>query len=209
MELTNAVRILLLRHGQSTWNAEGRWQGWADPPLSPAGREQADRAGAAIATRLATAGGPGVARVVSSDLRRARETAQIVARHLGAGEPEVDSGLRERDVGEFSGLTRAEIEARWPGLLAGPGPHAAPGAEPLEAFTERVLAALRRVTEPWPVLAVTHGGAIRAVERHAGDPDGRPPANLAGRWVTLDGPGPNPALELGEPVDLLTSGATA
>ena len=68
-----AARVLLIRHGQSTWNADGRWQGWADPSLSPEGRTQAEAAAVALG-----AAGEQFAGVVSSDLARARETAARV-----------------------------------------------------------------------------------------------------------------------------------
>src|SRR5256885_12101092 len=87
-----AKRILLVRHGESVWNAEGRWQGAANPPLSDAGREQAR----ALAEAVRDAGIDGI---VASDLDRAHETAQIVAGVLGLPQPSIDSGWRERDVG--------------------------------------------------------------------------------------------------------------
>src|SRR5258705_386351 len=83
----------------STWNADGRWQGWADPSLSEAGRDQAD----AAATLLADAGETFPGGVVSSDLARARETADIVAVAMSLGEVRLDPALRERDVGAWSG----------------------------------------------------------------------------------------------------------
>jgi len=98
------------RHGQSTWNAEGRWQGQADPPLSALGRVQAE----ALAEALA---GAGIALLAASDLARARETAAIVGARLGLA-PVLEPALREHDVGAWSGLTRTEVEARWPAELA-------------------------------------------------------------------------------------------
>src|SRR5919107_550504 len=70
------ARLLLVRHGESTWNATGRWQGWADPPLSDLGRAQAEAAAPAAAP---------VDAVVSSDLRRARETAELMAARVDGG----------------------------------------------------------------------------------------------------------------------------
>lgn len=172
-------RILLLRHGQSTWNAEGRWQGWADPPLSPAGRTQA----AAAAVLLA---GHGIEAVASSDLRRARETAEIIADALGIENVLVEPGIRERDVGEWSGLTRTDIDARWPGMLTAWRSGqllALPGGE--GNINERVVAGISRILDQVGdrvTLAVTHGGVIRGLVRHlGGDPD--LVANLAGRWI--------------------------
>src|SRR5437667_11321226 len=98
--------LLLARHGETDWNREGRWQGWADPPLNEAGREQAR----ALAEQLRTM--PFDA-VYSSDLRRAHETAEIVGRphHVPI---RVDRDLREIDIGSWSGLTRAEIDVQFP-----------------------------------------------------------------------------------------------
>jgi len=175
-----ATRILLLRHAQSEWNAAGRWQGWADPPLSPAGEEAA----------VAAAADPvfdGVDRTVSSDLRRARRTAVLLA--AGRAWPHVRTfrGLRERGAGQWTGLTRPAIEDGWPGALAEPVA-AIPGGESPAAVTARAVATLHRIAEAWPgatVVAVTHGALIRLVEQHAGGAPA-PVANLAGRWVDVD-----------------------
>jgi probable phosphoglycerate mutase len=170
------TRVLLARHGQSAWNAEGRWQGHADPPLSPLGLRQAGSAAASVGQ---------VAAVVSSDLQRARSTAELIAERIGAGPVEVDARLRERDAGEWTGLTRAEIERQWPGYLsAGRRP---PGFELDEAILGRVLEALAGVHAAHPgqrVLAVAHGGVIRALERQFGVDDGLVP-NLGGRIVDV------------------------
>src|SRR5690349_15996562 len=98
--------LLLARHGETDWNREGRWQGWADPPLNELGRRQATR----LAEQLRTI--PFDA-VYSSDLRRAHETAEILAAPH-AVPIVVDPALREIDIGSWSGLTRAEIAARFP-----------------------------------------------------------------------------------------------
>ena len=161
------TRILLARHGETDWNRVGRWQGHADPPLNDAGRGQA----AELAERLA---GDGIAAIYSSDLRRASQTARVVADRLGLAVVE-DAGLREIDVGSWSGLTRAEVEqgfpegyARW---LEGEIGH---DGETREELTERVVGAVERMAAQHPddtILAVTHGGAIRALRRYAdGDP---------------------------------------
>src|SRR5215211_9126850 len=98
--------ILLARHGETDWNREGRFQGHADPPLNRTGRAQAfDLSRALAAEKLAA--------MYSSPLRRALETAEIVAASHGL-EPVTVDGLREVDVGSWSGLTRAEIEQRFP-----------------------------------------------------------------------------------------------
>jgi probable phosphoglycerate mutase len=179
------TRVLLARHGQSAWNAEGRWQGHADPPLSPLGVRQAGSAAGAVGQ---------VAGVVTSDLQRARATAELIAERIGVGPVRVDARLRERDAGEWTGLTRPEIERRWPGYLdAGRRP---PGFELDEAILGRVLDALADVHAAHPgerVLAVAHGGVIRALERQFGVDDGLVP-NLGGRvvdvhqhWLTAGG----------------------
>lgn len=171
--------ILLVRHAQSEWNALGRWQGWADPPLSALGREQARHAADAV--------GP-VDVVVSSDLRRALDTAAIIARSVGASEPVVIPSLRERHVGRWTGLTRAEIDRRWPGALSGPTPEP-PGGETVAHLLERMLATMAELAAAYDrhrVLAVSHGGSIRSLERHFGI-DPAPLPNLGGVEVTVEG----------------------
>lgn len=167
--------LLLARHGETTWNAEGRWQGHADPPLSDRGKWQA----ADLAQRLA---GDGIAAVVSSDLWRARETAAIVAGVLGLDVGE-DRDLREIDVGSWSGLTRAEVAERFPeGFARWQAGEIGHDGETREELTARVVAALLRVAAAHPgerVLVVTHGGAIRAARRAATGSAGEPVANCA------------------------------
>ncbi|MDP8975572.1 MAG: histidine phosphatase family protein [Actinomycetota bacterium] len=173
------ARLLLVRHGQSAWNAESRWQGWADPPLSDLGATQA----AALASALAPLELEGV---VSSDLQRARRTATIVAGALRLA-VQTDPALRERDVGAWSGHTTTEIERHWPqqlaawraGRLAGP-----PDGETDDTMAVRVIEALLRLLARAedPLLVVTHGGLIRLVERRLGlEPSSTP--NLSGRWI--------------------------
>lgn len=168
------TRLLLVRHGESTWNADGRWQGQADPPLSSLGERQATEA----ATRV-----DGFDAIWSSDLARARQTAEIVASRLEI-DVRLDARLRERDAGEWQGHTRAEIDEQWPGYLAsGRRP---PGYESDEALLARVLAAIAEIGGAHPresVLVVVHGGIVRTLERHLGeDLHGLLP-NLGGRWV--------------------------
>jgi probable phosphoglycerate mutase len=151
--------ILLARHGETDWNREGRFQGHADPPLNGLGRRQAGE----LATRLAAT--PFDA-VYSSDLARARETAEILAASHGVPVV-VDPGLREVDVGSWSGLTRAEIAERFPGADHHDG-------ETREQHLARVLAAVERIARDHPgerILIVSHGGSLRALRRHCtGDP---------------------------------------
>ncbi len=147
--------ILLARHGETEWNREGRYQGWADPSLNELGRRQAR----ALAEQLR---GTPFDAVYSSDLRRAHETALTVAAPHGV--PVVaDPGLREVDVGSWSGLTRAEIEERFP--------HAAHhDGETREQHLARVLETVERIARLHPrgrILIVSHGGSLRALRRHA------------------------------------------
>lgn len=185
------TRLLLTRHAQSEWNAAGRWQGQADPPLSDLGRDQAFRAAASVGA---------VDGIVASVLERARHTADIIAEAVGVGPVVSTSLLIERDAGEWSGLTRPEIDERWPGYLA--GDRRPPGYEPDDQFLARVLAGLHALAEHFgagtDVLVVAHAGVIYAVEAHQGEPFERIP-NLSGRWVSTDGA----ALELGPRVHLL------
>lgn len=153
--------VWLIRHAESVWNALGRWQGQADPGLSARGREQA----AALARRLA---GAGLEAVVTSDLRRARETAALLADALGLP-VEIDARLRERDLGSWSGLTTPEIAGRWPEAFArvqARDPDVRPGGgESLAEVAARARAFLRGLAArpPARVALVTHGGLIRTL----------------------------------------------
>jgi broad specificity phosphatase PhoE len=169
------ARLLLVRHGESEWNAVGRWQGWADPPLSELGRRQAELAARAIG---------GVDAVAASDLQRALATAELIADDLGVGPVLVDAALRERDAGEWTGLTRKQIEQQWPGALAnGERPD---GYEGDAALLERVLPALLKLqAQGDTILVITHGGVIGAVDRHLDLPHERTP-NLGGRVVDVE-----------------------
>lgn len=154
------VNLLVVRHAESVWNLDGRWQGHANPPLSVAGTMQA---------RDAAANLNDVECIVSSDLDRARETAEIIAESLGAGPVTTDSGWRERDVGLWQGLTSEQIERDYPGALAaGDYP---PGWESDESLIERVLAASHRIAArvtSGDVLVVSHAGVIYTLERYFG-----------------------------------------
>jgi broad specificity phosphatase PhoE len=175
------TRILLARHGETDWNRLGRWQGHADPPLNEKGRHQA----AELAARLA---GDGVTAIYSSDLMRASQTAAVVADRLGLDVVE-DRGLREIDVGSWSGLTRAEVEQRFPvGYARWLGGEIGHDGETREQLTERVVGAVRRIAAEHPdgtVLVVTHGGAIRALRRHAAGDPGDPIENCGTSSLAL------------------------
>lgn len=156
--------ILLARHGESDWNATKRWQGWADRPLTDLGREQARE----LATRLSDTD---LNAVYASDLQRARETAEIVARTKGLV-VETTPDLREVDVGSWSGLTRAEAEQRFPDQYARwlAGGEGWEDGETYEQLGERVLRALHAIAAKHDgdrVLLVAHGGSIRAIHAAA------------------------------------------
>ena len=192
------ARLLLIRHGESTWNARGLWQGQADPPLSERGEAQARLAAEELAALA-------LERVVSSDLRRASRTAEIISELLGLGEVVLDSGLREIDVGDWSGLSRAEIETKWPGMRVAWSENrlpAAPGGELLSSFTERIVAAMQRaalLSAAGPVLVIGHSKVVSMLERFAGlDP--LRATHLAGRWFRFE---PMGRLRGLEPVNLL------
>jgi broad specificity phosphatase PhoE len=198
------TRVLLVRHGQSEWNALGRWQGQADPPLSDLGRLQARHAARTIGA---------VDAIVASDLQRATETAAILSEELGIGPVVVDPDLRERHAGEWQGLTRSDIDRDWPGYLAPPSvgaptpddawaPRRPPGWEPDHRLLARATTALARVHAAVPegeVLVVTHGGLIYTVEESLGASHQRI-ANLGGRWLDI---GPDGSWHLGERVVLV------
>jgi probable phosphoglycerate mutase len=151
--------ILLARHGETDWNSERRWQGHADRPLNEVGREQARELAETLTDRAIDV-------VYSSDLLRAHETALIVGERLGLP-VSVDAGLREVDVGDWSGRVHSEIEGldpdgyrRWR-----EGGKGWAGGESYEEMGERVVAAVLRLAARHPgetVLIVTHGGSIRA-----------------------------------------------
>ncbi len=175
------ARVTLIRHALSAWNVEGRWQGQADPPLSPEGRAQASWAASMM--------GP-VDLVITSDLARARQTGELLA---PGTTHRIEPLLREFDVGHWSGRTRAEIMQEWPdelaafdaGQLSRP-----PGGESRADFDARVLAAASRVAticasegrpqhpsrpsfdgDPVRAVVVSHGGVVRALARLLGRAD--------------------------------------
>ena len=170
------VNLLVVRHAESVWNLDGRWQGQADPPISEPGAAHA---------RLAATNIDGVSRIVSSDLRRASSTAEIIAETLGAEPVIIDAGWRERTVGSWQGLTTAQIESRYPGALAaGDYP---PGWESNESLLDRVLAAIHRTAArvvSGDVLVVSHAGVIYTLEQHFGC-DFERIGNLGGRRLLV------------------------
>jgi 2,3-bisphosphoglycerate-dependent phosphoglycerate mutase len=153
------TEFLLIRHGETDWNRDRRFQGHADPPLNETGRGQAE----VLAAELA---GEGIGFVYTSDLARARETAEIIAASLGADVVALRD-LREVDVGEWEGLTWPEIEQRFPEGARNWHEHGYgwEAGESYDELGERVVAALERIAADHPaqrVLIVGHGGTIRA-----------------------------------------------
>jgi probable phosphoglycerate mutase len=168
-----SARILLVRHGQSTHNAQARLQGQADPPLSDAGRAEAELLKAAL---------PPFARerVVTSDLQRAAQTAAL----LGYPDARRDPRLREIDVGSWEGRPLADFpagpETAWRG-----GELQAPDGESWNDLVARVGAALDELVasgESW--LVVCHGGVVRAALSHVTGADPRRVAGPANASVT-------------------------
>lgn len=155
-------RLYLLRHGETTWNKEGRIQGHLDPPLSRLGVEQAHR----LADRLA---GEAIDAVFSSDLQRARVTAEVLA--AGHGLPvRTTRLLREACLGCWQGLTADEVLASFPeqhkAYREDPVANRPRGAESLDEVIARCDAFLHelRTQESFSVIAVTcHGGSVRGL----------------------------------------------
>lgn len=161
----NRTQLLLVRHGQTPWNASGRWQGNGDPGLTELGREQAELLARGLAARQDRAW----RRIVSSDLKRAQETASILSRVLSL-EIESDPRFRELDVGRWTGLTRAEIQERDPDILRDferGDPSVRPGGgESRIDIRVRARGALRDWTTRYggeAMILVVHLGVIRAL----------------------------------------------
>lgn len=161
-----ATRIIAIRHGETAWNVDTRIQGQLDIGLNETGHWQAQRLARAMADECLDA-------VYSSDLARARETAQVLANGVGL-EVRVDSDLRERGFGIFEGLTYAEIERRFPDEArrwrqrdASFGPA---GGERLQGFYQRAVGAVAAIAarhRGQHIAVVTHGGVLDALYRAA------------------------------------------
>jgi broad specificity phosphatase PhoE len=163
------TRVLLIRHGETHWNRDRRWQGQANIELSDEGRLQATRLAASL-SKLE----PSLRVIYSSDLRRAHDTAHELAAVIGTGVV-VDPAWREIAVGSWTGLRRDEIKERfeeeWQRIAAGED-IARGGGETFAAFSARVVGALETLRERHPdqlVAVVTHGGAISALLLHVLD----------------------------------------
>jgi broad specificity phosphatase PhoE len=194
----SGTELILIRHGESLWNVERRWQGQADPPLTERGRAQARDAAARIAALAPQA-------LYASDLARAFETAAILGGALGL-EPTPEPRLREFHVGAWSGLTKPEIDARWPGEYARfrrrePDVRPGGGESPRELL-KRVLAALADIAAGHPgerVAVVSHGGVALSLTSLRLENLGYVRLGHAGgeAWHALDeGSGSGPLFEL-------------
>jgi len=156
------MRLLIVRHGLTSWNNEGRFQGQTDVPLNQIGRRQA----AALAKRLST---ERIDAAYASDLSRAWETATAIIAHH-ACPLQAEPGLREMSFGDWEGLTYAEIQERDAQLLARWEVDelnlSAPAGETLHQIAQRVKTVFERITVKHPddtVLLVAHGGALQVL----------------------------------------------
>ncbi len=154
------VIVWLVRHGETEWNAEGRFQGWTDVPLNETGRAQADLLRDVLDRHEFDS-------IWSSDLVRAVETARIAV-----GEPAVDRRLRELDFGDLEGAVWDELDSEIRAGLKEFESFRAPGGESAAGFVERVFAFLDHL-EPGRHVVFSHGGVIRAIGRVCGS-DGFP-----------------------------------
>ena len=163
----HGMRIVLLRHGETAWNDEGRMQGWAPVPLNETGREQATAAGRYLAAEYEFDA------VYASDLERTRETTERVAAELPATDIAYDPAFRERDIGIYQGLSYETVFAEYPRFALGDAAAEAAAATPesgesLLDMHERVTTGIDRVAsaDHDTVLVVTHGGPIHFLLGH-------------------------------------------
>ena len=171
------TRLLVLRHGQSEWNAQGRWQGQADIALTPEGIQQAQQA-ALILGKFDL--------IATSSLQRALRTAQIIAEHKNMSDLHIDDRLKESHIGPWQGLTYAEIEAGWPGFLE--SRRQPEDFEPNLQVVQRMTEALIEIADKCrggQALIVSHSGAIRTLRRELKVSDHRL-ENLGGCWFEVD-----------------------
>jgi len=166
-ELHQFTRLILVRHGETAWNVEARLQGQLDIPLNPRGLEQARLTAEALAHDA-----PDL--VISSDLSRARQTAEAIAAHTGRP-LQTDPALRERHFGLYQGMTHGEVSARWPEDAVrwrSRDPDFRPGGEgeSLRMFHARCVDALMRIGQAHAgrtVVVVAHGGVLDCLYRAA------------------------------------------
>ena len=167
------MTILLLRHGETEWNLERRYQGRFDSPLTERGAAQARAIGRLLAGLPEAIAAP----IVASPQGRAQRTAEIIREELGyAGAVRLDARLRELTLGSWDGLTYGEIEAVSPGIFDDGGPEwcfRAPDGESYDAFAARVGEWLDEQNDAAPIIVVAHGLVGRVLRGlYAGLPRG-------------------------------------
>jgi broad specificity phosphatase PhoE len=161
---TGKTLVYLVRHGETTWNAERRFQGQLDVELSRTGISQAEAVSAWLAAQPVH-----FTAIYSSDLKRAVQTAQTIGKRLGLI-PELHRDLRELHAGEWQGLLASEIEARFPGKLAEwsatVDSFTTPGGESVPRVQQRVYATYKAIVSQHPgdaIIIVSHGAALTAL----------------------------------------------
>jgi broad specificity phosphatase PhoE len=158
----HSLEVTFARHGETDWNKKGKMQGQSDIPLNDAGRAQAKALAKELRGRKFDA-------VISSDLKRASETAEIVARELGLPKPEHWEILRERNQGEWDGRLWEDVRSQFnlsPTVSLNSHPGNPPGGESLQQFLDRGAQAARKMRATFPekrVLVVSHAGTIGAL----------------------------------------------
>jgi alpha-ribazole phosphatase len=159
------TRLLLVRHGETDWNQEGRWQGQADVPLNQNGLDQANRTADLLEDQP-------IAAIYTSDLQRARRTAEILAekKHIPV---KIDPRLREIHQGIWQGMLVSDIEQKFEQEFKDrrkdPLMVAAPGGENALQVRERVLSALEDIQAAYPtetVAIISHGFALAVARAH-------------------------------------------
>jgi broad specificity phosphatase PhoE len=180
-------RFCLVRHGQTDWNLEGRFQGQSDVPLNQTGRGEAQSLAGQLSSQSFSA-------IFTSDLLRAKETADVIAEVLGVPvtpEPR----LREINQGEWEGqfveVIRARNSTLWEQRTIDPANFHPPGGESVAEVAERTQAAMRNITHHYPtgsVLIVSHGLALATIIcQNSGIPLGQAfnhiPENAIPTWV--------------------------
>jgi probable phosphoglycerate mutase len=156
--------LYIVRHGETRWNFEGRWQGWQDSPLTEKGQQQAEKAGQELQ-------GCGAVALFTSDAGRAQQTARIIGQELGL-QPQIEQGLRERYYGEYEGMTSAEIDEKFPGTRYEVGRDRRDtwrpiGGESLVEVSARAITTIRQLATSYPgnsLVLITHAGVIRVLD---------------------------------------------
>jgi probable phosphoglycerate mutase len=164
--MTSPTKICVTRHGETDWNVAQILQGWIDVPLNELGRRQAYELADALADS-------GFSRIVSSPLRRASETAEIIADAWRLPPPTLHEGLKERYFGLIQGKPKSELSISHPGLhqeitRRNPACHFDEG-ESLDHFADRVLESLLDIAQQNPtarILVITHGWVMDVITRH-------------------------------------------